>query len=262
MHLWPIAQVTVKESLRFRILYFIFGVALLFILIGKGCNPGTVKGTGILFDERALVAFAMHMAFHGIAFWSMILCGLLASQVLNREIESGTAALTLSRPVRRSTFVAGKLLAVSMVSVLNLFVLGTIFICLLYSEIGRVDLRIYAGLCIVIPGMVLFALLNMLLSLLLPRLPALMIGLLTYCTAFLCSVPTHIRRITLLWEPSSAITTLHTVLPALGDLQFIAAGSIAAMPDAGAMVAPALNCVLYLCLLWYATIVLFEKKQL
>jgi ABC-type transport system involved in multi-copper enzyme maturation permease subunit len=262
MKLWPIAKITIKECLRFRVLYFIFGIALLFIIAGKGCSPGTVKGKGIFFDESALVSLAMNVAFHGIAFWSMVLCGLLAVQALPREIESGTAALTLSRPVSRSTFVAGKLLAVCAVSALNLFVLGTIFFILFYLEFGLLNFWMFAGFCVLVSGLVMFALLNICLSLLLPRLPALMIAMLVYIVGFVCSIPTYAARITLIWEPSSAVSVLHRVLPPLGDVQFIASGTLFQMPLLAKAAVPALSSCAYLVLLWYATRYLISKKQL
>ncbi|MCP4717413.1 MAG: ABC transporter permease, partial [Deltaproteobacteria bacterium] len=114
--MWTIAKNGFRECLRYRVVYYIFAMALLFILMGKGCNPGAIKGNDLFFDDQARQNLAVATAFHLIVFWSMMLSGLVSAQVLTRELEDGTALLTLSRPLSRWGFLAGKVLSVMMLT--------------------------------------------------------------------------------------------------------------------------------------------------
>ena len=82
-----IAKVGFKECLGYRVVYFVFIMALLFILLGKSCTPGKITGNDMFFDASARHVLSVKVAFNGIVFWSMMLCGLIAANVLSRELE-------------------------------------------------------------------------------------------------------------------------------------------------------------------------------
>ncbi len=50
--MWTIAKNGFRECLRYRVVYYIFAMALLFILMGKGCNPGAIKGNDLFLMIR------------------------------------------------------------------------------------------------------------------------------------------------------------------------------------------------------------------
>lgn len=260
MKLSAIINISIKECLRHRIVYFIFAGAMLFLLIGKGCDPGTVRGKGVFFDEMALRSAAMAVAFHGIAFWSLVLCSLLSSQVLTREQDEGTAALTLSRPLARSVFLAGKGIGVVLISALNLFLLGTIFVALYYLESGWLNYRIFAGLLLMVLPLGLCALLSMLLSLFLPRLVTPLCLMLLYLGSLGTALPYYFEKLKLIWVPSETIVRLHRLLPPFGDLQFLGAAWIGACPGMEALTGPLVRLLVYGGCAWAIIVAVFSRR--
>lgn len=261
MKLTAIISISIKECLRYRIVYFIFAGAVLFILIGKGCDPGTVRGKGVFFDETALRSAAMAVAFHGIAFWSLVLCSLLASQVLTREQDEGTAALTLSRPLARSVFLAGRGIGVVLIAALNLFLLGTIFMVLYYLESGWVNYRIFAGLALMVLPLGLCTLLSMLLSLFVPRLVTPLCLMLLYLGSIWTALPHHFEKLKLIWVPSETVVRMHRLLPPFGDLQLLGAAWIGACPGVDALTGPLLSLLVYGAVAWALTVAVFSRRD-
>ncbi len=258
---WAIAKVGYKECLRYRIIYFIFAMAVVFILMGKGCNPGTIKGKGLFFDDSTLFNMAMSVAFHGIAFWSLLLCNLLASFALLREFEEGTAILTLSRPLSKSSFISGKLLSILIISVLNLFLLGALFFVLFYFDAGWFNYRLFISFSCMVLGLLLFALLSMFLSLFLPRLMTPLVCVIIYFASVWAALPFHVEKLKIVWEPSETVHMLYRYLPPLGDLQFIGAALISETPAFSDISGTLLSVGVYCVALWFAIVFFFSRKQ-
>ncbi len=109
MKIWALTKIGLKECLRQRVVYFIFLISLLFVFMAKGCDIGTIKGESMLIGKEARQGIALGISFHGIVFWSIMLCGLLASQALTRDMDEGVcfrnacAALKQGRIYRRQT---------------------------------------------------------------------------------------------------------------------------------------------------------------
>jgi hypothetical protein len=82
-------------------------MALLFILMGKGCNPGRVKGDFFFLDKDARQNMAMSVAFHGIVFWSIMLCGLVSAniEIISIFIIFLTNIKTLYRKTHKGCFI-------------------------------------------------------------------------------------------------------------------------------------------------------------
>jgi len=101
---WAIARLEIKECLRSKIVYVIGALMLLFILLGRGCNAGNTTVNATLISEDVRQNLSLALAFHMIAFWSMVLCGLIASGILPKEFEEKKLIMILCRPVKRSSF--------------------------------------------------------------------------------------------------------------------------------------------------------------
>ena len=262
MKIWAIARITFKECLRYRVVYFILAMALMYLYLGKGCNPGTIRGEGILFDKESLQHMATAVAFHGIVFWSMMLCGLMAANVLSREIDEGTAVMTLCRPVGRTVFTAGKILSVLMIACLNMFLLGGVFLILLYSESGMFDGRIFISFIFGSLNLVLFALMCMFFSMFLPRLVVPLVGLCIYAISIWNSLPFYFQKLSIIWDPSQTVRLIHTTFPPFGDLQFIAANLCLSPFNAAELAMPFVRFLIYCAAFWFLTVVLFKRKHI
>ena len=262
MKIWAIAKVGLRECVRHRGIYVIVLMALIFIFLGKGCNAGTVKGGGIFFDQTSLQRMAMSVAFHGIGFWSMMLCGLVAAGVLTKELEDGTAVMVLCRPVGRASFVAGKLLSVLIISLITLFVLAGVYCVLLYMDTGTVPLRIFISIGVMSLNLLLYALMIIFFSLFLPRLIAPLFGMFVYVISFLAAVPFYFKQLKIFLEPSDTVIELHRLLPRFGDLHFLGASFIDRVPSFSDMAVPLASVSVYCVLLWSLIILVFQRKQI
>jgi ABC-type transport system involved in multi-copper enzyme maturation permease subunit len=260
--IWAIAKTGIKECLRYKTLYGILVMAILFVYLGKGCNPGTIRGEGIFFDERVLRDMAMGAAYHGIVFWSILVCGMLSAHVVSREIEQGTLVMTLSRPLKRSAFMAGKLISALIVSCGGMLILGSVFFALFYFEGGGLNNRICFSFLIAVVSLVMFALMSMMLSLVMPRLMTPVVCVVLYFFSLWSSVPFHSDKIRFIWEPSDNVHLSHMLLPRFGDLQFLGAAYISRPVTFSELAAPLLSTVLYCMLFWAISWYIFQRLQL
>lgn len=261
MKILSITAIGIKECLRRRILYGIFLMAVMFIMIGKGCNPGTIRGDNLFFDRATRDSIAMTVAFHGIVFWSLLLCGLVSAAVLSKELEEGTTLLTLSRPIRPAAFIAGKLLSALSVSVLNLFVLGGLFCLFFYTEAGSSSSGIFSGLLWMILSLVLYTLMTCCFSMLLPRVLAPLVSFILYVTACWASLPQYFEKLRIVWTPSGTVTTIYQLFPCFGDLQFIGGALIHGAPPGGHLTGTIMNVCLYCAGFWLLILFTFVRRK-
>jgi ABC-type transport system involved in multi-copper enzyme maturation permease subunit len=261
MKILSITAVGIKECLRHRILYGIFLMAVIFILMGKGCNPGTLRGDNLFFDRATRETIAMTVAFHGIVFWSLLLCGLVAAAVLSKELEDGTALLTLSRPIRHAAFIAGKLCSAVIVSVLNLLVLGGLFSLFFYTDAGRSSISIFTGLLWMTASLVLYTLMTCCFSMLLPRVLAPLVSILVYGTACWAALPHYFEKLRIVWTPSGTVTGIYKLFPCFGDLQFIGAALIHGTPSWEHLTGTVVNVFLYCAGFWLLILFTFARRQ-
>lgn len=257
MKLLRITGLGIKECLRRKILYGIIGLALLFILVARGCDPGTVRGERMLLDAETRTSIVASVTFHGIAFWSFLLCSLLSATALSREIEDGTALLVLSRPLRHAEFVAGKLLASFFVSTAHLVVL-TVLMSFFISNVGKTGLVL--GMISFVPALLLCTLITCFFSLILPRIIAPPVSILIYAMACWAALPYYFDKLRLIWTPSQSVVRMYQLLPCFGDLQFIGAGLLRGESAGGHVVGAILSTAVYCAVLWYATVVCFSRR--
>jgi len=262
MKILAIAKVGLKECLGFKVVYLVFIMSVLFILLGKSCSPGKITGNDVFFDAQARQSLAMKVAFNGIVLWSMMFCGLVAANIVSRELEDGSAIITLSRPLSRLSFMLGKVLSVLVISVVNLFLLGGIFFVLFYIEVGHINFNIFLSFFFVILNLIMYTLLIVLLTLFMPRFITPLIGLFIYLTSCWAALPFYYTKLNLLWIPSDTVINLHRYLPRFGDLQFICAGFIDSLACFNELAVPLFSILFYCVVLWFLIMVVFKRRQI
>ncbi len=261
MKIWAIAKVGFKECLRYRVFYFILIMAIFFIFLGKSCTPKMATNQSILVDFETQQNIAMEAGFHGIIFWSVMLCGLLSANLLTKEEEEGTAAMTLSRPVSRSQFVAGKILSILMISAFNLFLLAGVFLLLFYIEMKQFNPNVLISFLIMLPTLILYCLMTVGLSFFMPRIVTPLVSMFIYLLAMWVSLPFHFEKIKLVWSPSEKVELIYKFLPKFGDLQFISASFIDMSEKNYDIIFISTNMIVYSLLFWFLILFLFKKRS-
>ncbi len=264
MKIWALTKIGLKECLRQRVVYFIFAISLLFVFMAKGCDIGTIKGENMLLGKEARQGIALGISFHGIVFWSIMLCGLLASQALTRDMDEGLASVTLARPLSRDAFIAGKLLPVLIISALNLTILGSLFCWFFYSATGGITMQLPLAFLFMTISLALYGLMICCLSLFIPRLLAPLAGIVLYMVSCWSSLPYFFENLKILWTPSETVQRLHLLLPKFGDLQGIGATILSGQPafEIGNPLVVLGNIAAYACVFWYITAWMFKRREL
>jgi ABC-type transport system involved in multi-copper enzyme maturation permease subunit len=264
MKIWALIKIGLKECLRQRVVYFIFVISLLFVFMAKGCSIGTIKSGNMLIGEEARQGIAFGIGFHGIVFWSIMLCGLLASQALTRDIDEGFASATLARPLSRDAYIAGKLLPVIIISALNLSVLGGLFCWFFYRATGSITMQVPLSFLFMTPSLALYGLMIFCLSLFIPRLLSPLAGIVVYLISCWSSLPYFVENLKMLWTPSLAVQRLHLLLPRFGDVQCIGASILSGQQpfDSVNPLAVLASIAAYVCVLWYVTAWAFKRREL
>ena len=261
MKVWAIAKVGFKECLRYRIFYFILIIAIFFIFLGKSCTPQMSTNNSMIIDLKTQQNLAMKVGFHGIIFWSVMLCGLLSSNLLSKEEEEGTVAMTLSRPVSRAQFVAGKILSVIMISTFNLIMLSGVFLFLFYVEMKQFNPSILLSFLIMVISLILYALMTVALSFFIPRIVTPLVSMFIYLFTLWIALPAYFDTIKYIWIPSGRIEMFYKYLPKFGDIQFFSASFIDVSAKNYDIMLSCINALFYIFFFWFLILFLFKKRS-
>nr|WP_078128473.1 ABC transporter permease [Leptospira alexanderi] len=118
---FSIVFLTLRETLRKRIVYFIFIISALFLFLNFTCQV-QVGGK----DQSGNPDFQIYVVFLFFAFWNTVLALFLPVSLLGEELENKTYIPILSRPVSSLTYIGGKSLGVLLLVFANgVFLIGT-----------------------------------------------------------------------------------------------------------------------------------------
>ncbi len=127
---------TFRETLRKKVLYFIFLITFLLILATPRIPSFQVGVQITLFKDISL----------GLVSLSLIIMGIsLSVSQIPKEIESHTIYNILSKPVRRWEFFLGKYLGVMLTIFLAAFIIGFIIILIAFLNFSVWDFAIFKG---------------------------------------------------------------------------------------------------------------------
>lgn len=111
----PLAAESLRDALRRRIVAAIVLLSLFSLLAVDSCTScagGQIMVNGRL-ERLDQIAGALGLAIVvTLSLWAMALAGVLGADHLQQTLEDGTAALSLARPVGRTTFVLSRLTGV------------------------------------------------------------------------------------------------------------------------------------------------------
>lgn len=260
--LFAIARLEIKQCLRTKMFYVICLLMLSFVLLSRGCTMGNSPVASTILSQNARQNLPVSIAFHMISFWSMVLCGLIASSVLPKELEEKKLIMVLSRPVKRCVFLAGKMLAVFFLSSLFFFLFISIFFVFRYLDGAYINPKIVPASIIFQLNIILMVIGGFFSSLLLPRMLAPLAGLFVYMISFGIEIPFYFNRLRILWEPSALLQTVHTLFPRIGEVQFLCGSLLHSLPSMKEFFVPIGNVILYSVILWLLVVVIFNRKQI
>ncbi len=118
-HVLKITAYTLRDQLRHKSVYVLFGISILFILLIRGCYDGRYTVNGRMVDNQAIAWHVSKTVFHLIAGGMYLMAAMISMKLFSRDREDGSMVLFLSRSVFRREYVLGR-------------VTGTWLLCLVF----------------------------------------------------------------------------------------------------------------------------------
>ena len=163
-----IIRATLTDELHRKSVYVFTGLAILFVLMLRGCFDNEVVMNGQRLDGITIGWHASLVAFQLIAGVGVFVAILIGMRVLQRDRSNGTTVALLSKPVSRLEYVIAKVIGVWLLAYGITFVLHlTVYVIMLLKTGGSIPFFIPASLIISL-NILCIVILVMLLSTILP----------------------------------------------------------------------------------------------
>jgi len=175
--------------------------------------------------------------------------------------KDGTVAMTLSRPVSRAQFLAGKILSVIMISTFNLILLSGVFLFLFYVEMKQFNPGILLSFLIMIIALILYSLMTIVLSFFIPRIATPLVSMFIYLFTLWISLPAYFDTIKYFWIPSNRIEIFYQYLPKFGDIQFFGASFIGVSVKNYDIMFVCINALFYIFFFWFLILYFYKKRS-
>jgi len=262
-----IAGNTIKEGLRNKMFYILLGVALIFVLIGRGCMSGSMNIRNRELSPEQMVSFGTTIGFFIITFWGLTLAGLLSTGAILSDIETGVITTFISKPISRLEYLLGKFAGVLAVVLLNVAVLAVGFSILAFLRASVFPFSLLLALGIFALNIVLLISFIFLISLVTSRVIAMVFGILGYVfsTAFDILVYFDAVREKMVGSASAltkiSIQIIYFALPQWGSTWFYSSSFINDFFSQSMSFWPVVHTLLYIGLIWIVTAFVFSKKE-
>ncbi|RLC41219.1 MAG: hypothetical protein DRH51_03650 [Candidatus Coatesbacteria bacterium] len=249
---------------RRKTFYLVLGLGVLFVLI-SGCfysenitiNQRLIQGENLIKVVRSITLYLS-------IFWGMILGILIGISTATGEVENRHIELVLSKPITRTEYILARLLTAFIISFSITLVMSIISWVIYTLRLNVFDLRIFLGIGISALDIALIVSFVTLISLILPRLLAGFVGLMTYFFSFITGidflkgfvlsedVPTFtkiIARIIYIIVPP--FTNIHKIANSVMNRDMVSRGEFSNL----------IHGVLYLIICLFLIISIFRRKE-
>jgi ABC-type transport system involved in multi-copper enzyme maturation permease subunit len=160
MTAWTIATNTLGESMRKKVISIFLLVAIIMIILsqafaffaspGAGIGTQAVGGVSPSSGNRVELIVIKSMAFGVIVLAGLIMSIFLGMDLIPSEIDRRTIYTILSKPVRRSAYIAGKQIGLSLTLAVNIGLMGVVFIGLVFFKTMQIPWEIAVGVLLIL----------------------------------------------------------------------------------------------------------------
>jgi ABC-type transport system involved in multi-copper enzyme maturation permease subunit len=131
-NLTRISVITLKDQMRRKSLYLLLAIAVIFILLIRGCYQGDYFINGRHVESSTMAWHASLLLFHFIAAGMFLMTSMFSMGIFSRDRDDGSMVMFLSRPVDRWQYVLGRIVGTWVLSTTFMFILHlTIFLIVL-----------------------------------------------------------------------------------------------------------------------------------
>ena len=211
MKLWAVAQYTIKDLIRSKIMWNIPVLGVILALITYVASEFTF---GV--PERVATNFglaALTLSAYGIAFFAGVM-------LIRTEAESRTVYLIISRPLSRETFLIGKILGVSTFLAINVVALALVCFGILMTLGAVLNTQVVVATGFVLLESILLLVMIVLLSMVSNVALTLIFGVLLLVAGHAVGVTQEIMLVKKIPALATSLKYYHWVLPAFYKLNF------------------------------------------
>jgi ABC-type transport system involved in multi-copper enzyme maturation permease subunit len=142
-----ISIITIKDQMRQKSFYVLLTIAVVFVLLIRGCYHGNYVVNGQQVDNVSVAWHASLFVFHFIAAGMFVMTAMLSMGIFSRDREDGSMVMFLSRSVDRWQYVLGRIAGTWVLSAAFMFILHlTIFLIVLANNGGMIPGYLTASL--------------------------------------------------------------------------------------------------------------------
>ncbi|RJQ69981.1 MAG: ABC transporter permease [Desulfobacteraceae bacterium] len=124
-----ISVITLKDQMRQKSFYILLAIAVVFVLLIRGCYKGDYAVNGRQVESAAVAWHASLIVFHFIAAAMFLMTSMLSMGIFSRDRDDGSMVMFLSRCVDRWQYVLGRIAGIWVLSTAFMFILHlTIFL--------------------------------------------------------------------------------------------------------------------------------------
>ncbi len=163
-----IAIFSLQDQIRQKSFYILLAACILLVLLLRSCYSGNVVVNNQQIDNLAIAWHASKFAFHLIAGGMMFLTALLSMNIFTRDSQNGNTVLVLSKPIKRSDYVLGRIAGVWILVSVFMFILHLTIVIIAFMNTGDVLPEFLLASVICMINLLFLTILTSLLSLFLP----------------------------------------------------------------------------------------------
>ncbi len=142
-----ISVITINDQMRQKSFYLLLAIAIVFILLIRGCYQGDYSVNGRQVDNVSVAWYASLMVFHVIAAGMLLMASMLSMGIFSRDRDDGSMVMFLSHSVDRWQYVLGRILGTWGLSTAFMFILHlAIFLIALANTGGMITGYLTASL--------------------------------------------------------------------------------------------------------------------
>lgn len=142
-----ISVITIKDQMRQKSFYLLLAIAVVFVLLIRGCYQGDYSVNGRQVDNVSVAWHASLILFHVIAAGMFLMTSMLSMAIFSRDRDDGSMVMFLSHSVDRWQYVLGRIAGIWVLSTAFMFILHlTIFLIVLANTGGMITGYLTASL--------------------------------------------------------------------------------------------------------------------
>jgi len=213
---------------RRKTFYTVLGFGLVFVFISSCFYSENLIINQRTIEQSELIKIVRAVTLYLSTFWGMIFAILMGMTTSTSETDSKQIYLVLSKPITRAEYILSRMFGALVISFSIIFIMSFLSWIIYNLRLGMLDLRLWIGVGTITLDLALVISFVTLISLIIPRILAGFIGIISYLSSFILSIevikelifpgqiPVHIRIIAriiyIIVPPFASITKLATNL--------------------------------------------------